>query len=400
MPVKVLTVTELNNFIKRLFDSNSILKHISVEGEISNMVRASSGHYYFSLKDLNSEIRCIMWRSVAEKLKFSPRDGLNVKVNGAVSVYAQKGSYSIILTSMQPAGVGTLYQILQNRIEELREKGYFNQELKKAIPTDIKKVGVVTSETGAVIHDIITTIKRRNPLIDIVLVPSSIQGENAVPEIVKGIEQLDKLDDIDVIIVGRGGGSIEDLWAFNELEVAEAIFKASKPIISSVGHETDTTISDLVADLRVPTPTAAAEMVSYGYTEIIYALNNLNSSMFNSVVNKYNYLANRVNNLSNLIKSLNPETQIVQMQFKVDELDFKVKNLMNRKVDSISTKLELLKQKITLLNPTSILKRGFTIVTDDNNKLIKNLTEAKEYKDLTINFYDGKLDVVVENNGK
>ncbi len=391
MPRRILSVSELNNYIKTIIDSNSILRRVSVEGEISNMTRASSGHYYFSLKDQNSEIRCIMWRSTATQLKFNPADGMNVKVNGAVQVYSQRGTYSIILTSMQPAGIGTLYQIFTDRVKKLESKGFFNKELKKEIPENIKRVGVVTSETGAVIHDIITTIKRRNPLIEILLVPAVVQGEGAKESVAKGIKKLNEMEDIDVIIVGRGGGSLEDLWAFNEEEVANAIFNSKKPVISSVGHETDVTISDLVADLRAPTPTAAAEFVSNDFADLVNILVNLDSKVTELIVNKYNNMVQEVNRFENRIQYLNPENKITSLQFKVDELDLKLNNSIKNKLNWYTNKLENLELQIKLLNPTYLLEKGYAMVTDKQEQIITTKAQADKKEELIIHFHDGNV---------
>ncbi len=398
MPARVYSVSELNGFIQRLFESNSFLKRVSVEGEISNLTRASSGHLYFSLKDSNSEIRCIMWRSTAQRLKFNISDGMNVKVSGAVQVYAQRGQYSIIVSSMQAAGIGTLYQIYTQRLEELNKQGYFNPELKQPLPEQIKTVGVVTSETGAVIHDIITTIKRLDPTLEILLVPAAVQGEEAKESIVSGIEILNDIDRVDVIIVGRGGGSIEDLWAFNELEVAEAIHNSKKPVISSVGHETDVTISDMVADLRAPTPTAAAEIVSFGYSNNINCLENLTSRIIGSILDKYNKDVDRLNRLTELIRRSNPENKLTGYQFKLDELDLKIHSAIEKKLSAYENRLEALKLKTELLNPSSILERGYVIVTNDKGKLVKTTKQAKQDHSLNLHFYDGIQHVVTEDN--
>lgn len=393
-PDIIRSVSEVNNFIKTVIDNNVFLKHISVQGEISNLTRASSGHYYFSLKDSQSEIRCIMWKSTASRLKFKLEDGQNVKITGSVEVYAPKGTYNLQVNSIKPAGIGDLYQIYVKRLQDLKDKGYFDQEFKKELPETIKTVGVVTSETGAVIHDIITTIKRRNPGLNIVLVPSIVQGDGAAESIAEGIERLNQRDDIDAIIVGRGGGSLEDLWAFNEIEVADAIFKSKIPIVSSVGHETDITISDMVADLRAPTPTAAAEFVSYGYVEQKALLSSLLQTLINSIVNIYNAKVNSLNQLEFKLKQLNPKNIIINYQYKIDELDFKLNSIIEQILNKYRVKLDSLSIKLELLNPKFMLDRGFVMVTDKENQLVTSKEQAIQQKELLLHFYDG--DVLTE----
>lgn len=396
MASRILTVTELNQFIKRVFESNSILRRVEVEGEISSLKRASSGHYYFTLKDSQCEIHCNLWRSVAAKLRFQLQDGLQVKVSGSVEAYPQRGSYSIIVNKIEPAGIGSLYMLYQNYLRDLNEKGWLKEELKKALPENIKKVGIVTSETGAVIHDILTTIRRRNPLLEIQLVPALVQGEGAAESIAAGIEQLNKNNEVDVIIVGRGGGSMEDLWAFNEPAVAEAIFNSEIPVISAVGHETDVLISDFVADLRAPTPTAAAEFVSNDFIRVQNWLELIGSEMYQSLVNNYNSKLNRITEIKRRLLLLSPESKLVQNQFKVDELDVRMQNLIERKISTLKNKVDSLKLRIELLNPKFMFERGFTMVTNNENEIVRSAEQAKKDKTLTIHFKDGNVTTEVK----
>lgn len=398
MPARILTVSEINNFIKRLFEQNSILKRVSVEGEISNLTRASSGHYYFSLKDPSSEIRCILWRSSAQRLRFLPEDGLKVKVTGSVEVYAQRGTYSIIISSLEPSGVGSLYMLYQKYLESLKEKGWLEQELKKELPEQIKRVGVVTSETGAVIHDIITTIKRRNPLLEVVLVPALVQGEGSAQSVAQGIKQLNETGDVDVIIVGRGGGSMEDLWSFNEPEVAQAIHESNLPIISAVGHETDVTISDFVADLRAPTPTAAAEYVSGGLIQTVNQINALSDKMTHSLVNLYNIAVTRLDRAKQRIIVSSPESQLKQIQLRIDELDMRMRSVMERKIERLTARVEALKTKIELLNPRFMFDRGYAMITNKDDVIVRSTEEAYKDKDLILHFADGNVEAVVKEN--
>lgn len=395
MASRILTVTELNQFIKRVFESNSILRRVEVEGEISSLKKASSGHYYFTLKDNQCEIHCNLWRSVAAKLRFQLQDGLQVKVSGSVEAYPQRGSYSIIVNKIEPAGIGSLYMLYQNYLREINEKGWLREELKKELPENIKRVGIVTSETGAVIHDILTTIRRRNPLLEIQLVPALVQGEGSAESIAAGIEQLNQNAEVDVIIIGRGGGSMEDLWAFNEPVVAEAIYNSEIPIISAVGHETDVLISDFVADLRAPTPTAAAEFVSNDFIRIQNMLELIGSEMYQSLVNLYNSKNNRLTEAKRRLLMVSPESKLVQNQFKVDELDIRIQTLIEKKISFLKNRVDSLKLRIELLNPKFMFDRGFTMVTNEDNEIVRTVEQAKKDKLLTIHFMDGKVNTEV-----
>ena len=255
----LVSVTQLNEYVRRTLASDPMLRGLSLRGEISNFKRHTSGHLYFSLKDENARIACVMFRQHAFGLRMQPRDGMRVVLDGAVSLYAQGGQYQFYAESMRPDGVGDLYLRFEQLKAELEREGLFDPSLKKPLPLLPRTVGVVTSPTGAAVRDIVSVSSRRNPGVHLLLCPASVQGDSAAGEIVRAIKTLDRLPEVDVIIVGRGGGSIEELWAFNEEAVARAIFACRTPVVSAVGHETDFTIADFVADLRAPTPSAAAE---------------------------------------------------------------------------------------------------------------------------------------------
>lgn len=396
MAGKILSVTDVNHYIGRLIDSDSILRRVSVAGEISNLTVAASGHCYFSLKDEGSEIRCILWSSSARRLSFKLKNGLSVTVTGSVQVYGQRGTYSIILTGIKPAGTGTLYQIYLDRIKELEEKGYFSPHRKQPLPEVIHTVGVVTSETGAVIHDIITTIKRRNPLIEILLAPALVQGEGAGASIAEGIRRLNEDATSDVIIVGRGGGSIEDLWAFNELEVAEALYTSRIPVISAVGHETDTTIADFVADMRAPTPTAAAEFVSLGMTEIRDRLDALSGFMSARVVELYNTALQRLTTTERFITRSSPERRLTQARLRVDDFDRRLQAAERARLSALKNRLDTLSARLKLLDPAYLLGRGYTIVTDSAGSVVTSAAQARAAGALVLRFGDGDVSAEVK----
>src|SRR5690625_4337323 len=258
---RYLTVTALTKYIKRQFDRDAVLNDVWIRGELSNFKHHSRGHMYFTLKDEQSRLQAVMFASNNRHLKFQPESGMNVLIKGYVSVYEPYGQYQLYVTDIQPDGTGALYLAYEQLKEKLRKKGYFSEERKRTIPIYPKHIGIVTSSTGAAIRDILTTLKRRYPIAKTTLIPATVQGDQAAPSIKQAIERANALNMFDVLIVGRGGGSLEELWGFNEEQVADAIYNSNIPVVSAVGHETDTTISDLVADLRAPTPTAAAELV-------------------------------------------------------------------------------------------------------------------------------------------
>lgn len=389
------SVSQVDRLIKTLLTSNSLLKNVSISGEISNFKWHSSGHLYFSLKDENAQIRCVMFRSSAAHLKFLPSDGMQVTARGRIDFFEKNGSVQLYVNSMVPNGIGELYQAFEEMKQLLGQRGWFDQDKKKPLPNKITKVGIVTSSTGAAVRDMISVISRRDPFIDIVIVPALVQGTDAAESIASGIRILDERNDIDVIIVGRGGGSIEDLWAFNEMAVAEAIHNAEKIVISAVGHETDFTISDFTADLRAPTPSVAGELVSEGG---IYRRTYL-AELFRQIENSVNQmLSDKRRNLNQLIHEctlLNPINQIHDQQLKLDYFTDRIvagyKNILNQQ----RSNLNRIDEKINVLNPQNILKRGYVIVEDRNHTIISDSKTACQKKELTLTFSDGSVDATV-----
>ena len=292
-----LTVTELNSYIKRIFDSDRLLGAITVKGEISNLTNHRSGHIYFSLKDEGGQVKAVMFRSYAEKLKFMPEDGMKVIVRCSVSVYPQSGIYQLYVTSMQPDGIGALYLAYEQLKARLEAEGLFSSEFKKEIPAIPERIGVITSPTGAAVRDIINVIGRRFPLAKIYLYPSLVQGDGADGNLIAALDYFDKTKLVDVIIIGRGGGSIEDLWAFNSEWLARKIFECSIPVISAVGHETDFTICDFVSDLRAPTPSAAAELAVPDIRELFLRIDTAAERCAGALIRKIERAEDRLNDI-------------------------------------------------------------------------------------------------------
>lgn len=415
-----LTVSDLNNYIKTIFDRDEFLNFVCIKGEISNLKFHTRGHLYFSLKDENSKINAVMFNYQGAGLNFIPKDGMNVEVRGKVNVFVAGGNYQINVTSMREDGIGNLYILFEELKKKLSQEGLFEEGIKKKLPRIPKKVGVITASTGAAVKDIISTINRRFPLTEIILFPTLVQGEGAKTNIVKMIENADN-SDVDVIILGRGGGSIEDLWAFNEEIVARAIHNCSKPIVSAVGHEIDYTISDFVADLRAPTPTAAAELVVPNQLEISRYLSDYKSRIisvltkklgtYEETIKKYknNYILNNPlslyekeeqkldNLLEKLITTIKHRLEIEPN--KIQNIKEKLYNLSSRKIENNTSKIENIKIKLELLNPENVLKKGYSL-TLINDKIIKSINDIEEDSIIITKIKDGTITSKVrETNG-
>lgn len=434
-----LTVSALTQYIKRKFDVDPYLHRVYVVGEISNFRLRVNGHQYFSIKDEQAKINVIMFKSAFAKVKFQPEEGMRVIVSGRISVYLGNGSYQLYVDSMQPDGVGALYQAYEQLKAKLDKEGLFKAP-KQAIPRFPKKIAVVTSRSGAVIRDIITTVKRRYPIVQLVLFPVAVQGNEAAPNIAAQIKFINTLPNFDTIILGRGGGSIEDLWPFNEEVVARAIFESRIPTISSVGHETDTTIADLVADVRAATPTAAAELATPVLTDVltdlqktelrvINAFKNIlkikqqqarqleNSYIFQEPQRLYEgyvqnvdqlaerlrnaqkqYLADRSAELVKLQHRLlvnNPQNQVDLATQKVGYLREQLLSVITRRFTQSQTQMQKLVAALDNLSPLRIMSRGYTYVT--KNEQVVNSVEKLSVNDaIKLNFSDGSADAIIK----
>ncbi len=378
---KYLTVTQINKYIKYRLDTDDNLKLVYLKGEISNFKNHTTGHFYFTLKDENSRILAVMFRNNASRINFVPRDGSNVLVVGRISCYEANGNYQIYVEEMIEDGIGNLYLEFEKLKKKLGELGYFDESLKKPIPRFPKRIGVITASTGAAIRDIITTINRRYSLVEVILFPCLVQGENAKEDIVKNIKLADSMD-LDTLIVGRGGGSIEDLWAFNEEIVAKAIYEAKTPIISAVGHEIDFTISDFVSDLRAPTPTAAAELAVPNTIDLINNIKQLELRLTKSISNKLELNKNRLEAVLNSYIMKNPSTLYEAKIQSLDNLIDKMIIYTNNIFESKSFRYVSLLDKLEALNPIKTLKRGYSI-TRVEDKVITDIKKIK--KDMIIN---------------
>jgi exodeoxyribonuclease VII large subunit len=392
----IFTVKEVNNYIKSIFDHDVILSSVSIKGEISNYKLHSSGHAYFTLKDNDSKMKCVMFKGSASKLKFMPEDGMAVVVHGYLSVYERDGQYQLYAEGMMPDGVGALYKAYEQLKTKLIALGYFDEANKKPLPYLPKTVGIVTSGTGAAVRDIISIIRRRNPLVNIILYPVQVQGEVASKEIAQGIEFFNQKQNVDVIIIGRGGGSIEELWAFNEEVTAHAIFNSTIPIVSAVGHETDFTIADFVADLRAATPSAAAELVVPDkhalvsrVNQSIYMLNNYMTKYLQEKRYKIEYISK-----GNAFRQI--EQKIHSLMQTVDVCNKSMNYSMLQILMSNKTRLIMNIEKLDILNPASVLLRGYSS-TSRSGKIITSVKQLTIGDKIQVEFKDGSVSAEINN---
>ena len=395
----VYTVTQINSYIKNMFRQDFVLNHVFVKGEISNCKYHTSGHIYFTLKDESGTLSIVMFASNAAKLDFALQNGMQVEIEGRIDVYERDGKYQLYASKIKMNGEGDLHKKYEQLKKYFEEMGYFSKDYKRPIPRYAKKIGVVTAKTGAAVHDIITISKRRNPYISIYLYPALVQGENAKYSIVDGIQKLDELG-LDVIIVGRGGGSIEDLWAFNEEIVEEAIFAAKTPIISAVGHETDFTIADFVADMRASTPSAAAELAVCDISVVENVIEQYNyriNNIFTREVEKYRQL---VNNYELRIKYLNPVNQVNEKrQIAAQYLD-KLDNLMKNRLTKYKNNLSLFASRLEGVSPVNRLGQGYSYTENAEGKNISSIKDVAENDIIKTYVKDGVVSSRVEKADK
>lgn len=389
MKIKTLSVSEVNNYIKKSLDNDFILRNLSVKGEISNIKYHSSGHVYFSLKDEFGKINCVMFRSYAEKLKEKFKDGTKVVVSASCSIYPKDASLQLYCTEIQKEGLGELHLKFEELKNKLAKEGYFDDEHKKQIPSFVTRVGVVTSETGAVIQDIINVTKNRSSLVDIVLYPSPVQGHGAFKTIIEGIKYFNNDKSIDVIIIGRGGGSLEELWNFNEEELAIEIFKSKVPIISAVGHEVDFTIADFVSDKRASTPSQAAELAVPLESSLYYQLDILSKDLKRNISSKLTIEKDKLTSLKERLRLNSPRVKILNSYTEVDKLKEALSKEISKKI--YDKKQELANYKILLEahNPVNILSRGYSIIQNKDGKVLSSIEDLKSTKELKVNLKDG-----------
>ena len=398
MKIKTLSVSELNSYIKKILDNDFILNNLSVKGEISNLKYHSSGHIYFSLKDDSGKINCIMFKNKAYELAFNLEDGMNVIVRGKVSAYEANGTFQIYCNEIEKEGLGDLYIRYEQLKKKLELQGYFDLANKKPIPKEPVAIGIVTSSTGAAIEDIKNVIRRRNRFVDLFLYPAQVQGKGAFKSIIDGIRYFNNKKNVDLIIVGRGGGSIEELWNFNEEALAEEIFHSEIPIISAVGHEVDYTIADFVADLRASTPSQAGELAVPLDSEIYFTISEYENYLNKYMIERFNDEKSKINNFSKILSLNSPMNKVVNSYLEVEKVKEKLDSLLNKKIALEKQKLISLNNVLQAHSPLNILSKGYAIIEDENGKIIKSkdfFDEKKKIKDFNkdmnvkINLSDG-----------
>ena len=394
--MKEYTVSRLNNYIKNLISSDYILRNVTVIGEISDCKYHSMGHIYFTIKDEESSVPCVMFKGKRERgLRFKMETGQQIRVSGSIEVYERDGRYQLYANNIVLAAdeKGKLFEEYEKLKNKLYEEGLFDFEVKKPIPEHPKKVGIVTASTGAAIQDIINVSRRRNPYVQLYLYPAKVQGEGAAASIVKGIEKLDTMG-LDTIIIGRGGGSIEDLWAFNEEILARAIYAAKTPIISGTGHEIDNTIADYVADLRAPTPSAAAELAIDNVMETLTRVRRGRAELDNTFRLKYRETVHRLENLKNGLDKLSPEKLLNDNQMRLSMISDRLTRAMQDKFTSVKNRFMIDLERLNGLSPTAKLINGFGYISE-GDKPVTGVDDVKQGDDITVTVHDGRIEAKV-----
>ncbi len=390
----IFSVSDLNEYIKSLFENNRTLSSVSVRGEISNFVNHRSGHLYFSIKDADGQIRAVMFRSKAMSLKFIPESGMKVIVHGSVTVYPRDGSYQIYVSSMQPDGIGALYLAYEQMKARLAEEGLFDEEHKKPIPEIPSRIGVITSPTGAAVRDIINVTGRRFPQAEVYVYPALVQGEGAEESLIRALDYLDRSRLCDVIILGRGGGSIEDLWAFNSEKLARRIYEATVPIISAVGHETDFTICDFVADMRAPTPSAAAELAVPDCRELMMRLDSYDERLARALVTRLERAREKLEHLSDVTGKYTVKNLVATRRDEVDRLTDMATLMIMSRIGKARDNLAALAGKADALSPLSILSRGYS-VAEKGGRVIRSVSELNAGDGFDLIMSDGTIRATV-----
>lgn len=390
-PPGAMTVADLTRYLRELLESDMLLQDLWVQGEVSNFSRPSSGHLYFTLKDSSASLRCVMWRSAAARQVQLPAEGQAVEVHGYVSIYDVGGQYQLYADIIRPLGEGLLYQEFLRLKARLEAEGIFDPERKRPLPAWPNRIGIITSPTGAAFRDILNTLARRYPLAEVILAPTPVQGVEAPPGIISALEALNRLVKPDVILLGRGGGSLEDLWAFNDEGVVRAIATSQAPVITGIGHETDFTLSDFAADLHAPTPTAAAELATPNRTDLQTDLSEQSQSLARATSAVLDELRWEMSNLANRLSLVSPQSRLRSDQQRLDEFDHRIKTALAHRMEIERTRLNSLSQHLDSLNPIAILERGFAIVSRDDGVRVFSTSQVKPGNQVKIRVSDGDL---------
>lgn len=395
MAESIYSVRQVNTYIKNMFTQDYLLHRISVKGEVSNLKYHSSGHIYFTLKDESGTLSCVMFAGSRRGLTFQMENGNQLVVSGSVNVYERDGKYQLYAQQIRLQGNGTLYERFERLKKELEEMGMFAPEYKQPVPKYIRTLGVVTAPTGAAVRDILQITKRRNPYVQVILYPALVQGEGAAQSIVKGIQTLDAYG-VDVMIVGRGGGSIEDLWAFNEEMVARAIFECRTPVVSAVGHETDTTIADFTADLRAPTPSAAAELCVFDYHEAMQRREQHILTLRSGIRQRLRECRQRREYLRMRLELLGPKQQLLEQQQRHAELEETLQRAMQERLGRYQYRQEFLNRRLEGLSPLLKLRQGYGYIRTEGGQTLRSVRQVQQGDALRVQIADGTLNTVVQ----
>lgn len=396
--MQTFSVRDLTTYIHNLFDADDTLSSVWVQGEVSNLTKARSGHWYFSIKDADAQLKCVMFRSAAQYVKVDVKAGDEILVHGRVSVYDARGEYQLYADQIEPiGGVGDLYRQFEELKAKLEAEGLFAQERKRVIPAFPKQIGIVTSPTAAAYQDMQNVLRRRFPMVEVILSPALVQGKDAPLQIVQAIQRLNQFTDVDVIIVSRGGGSIEDLWCFNDERVARAIIASEIPIISGVGHEIDFTIADFVADLRAPTPSSAAEVATPNQDDLLVDLDRLTMDLNAIYASMLDKKKNQLGQIQQRLRYATPRTPITSAQTKISDLDARLERAMTQHLSRLKERLSAKQDSLESANPSAILKRGYAIVTDENGTIIRSADDVNADDKLSIQLHDSSINVKVDD---
>jgi exodeoxyribonuclease VII large subunit len=389
------TVTELTHYIKDLIDLDPELQDVRLTGEISNFSRASSGHLYFTLKDAGAVISCVMWRSAATQLAWQPGQGMAVLAHGRVSVYPARGSYQLYVDQLRPAGLGDLHTLFEQLRDRLRAEGLFDLERKQPLPQFPRVLGVITSPRAAALRDVLNVLRRRYPLVQVLLAPTLVQGEGAPPQIVAALQALDARDDVDLILLVRGGGSLEELWAFNDERVARAIAACRHPVVSGVGHETDFTIADFVADVRAPTPSAAAELSVPDQADLRQRIGAWATQITSSIARQFGQMRQALDGQQQALQRLSPQARVDAHRQQVDDWTRQAGRALTHTLTLRRTGLAGLRARLETLSPLATLERGYAIVRRvDTDAVVRRVDQVCAGDDLSIRVSDGEFDAV------
>ncbi len=393
------TVTELTRYLRQVLESDSALQDVWVQGEVSNFSRPSSGHLYFTLKDSKSSLRCVVWKTDALRLRMTLQDGMAVEAHGTISVYEVGGQYQLYVNLIKPIGEGALYQEFLRLKALLEAEGLFDPSHKRPIPDMPRRIGIITSPTGAALRDMLNTLRRRLPLAEVILAPSPVQGDEAPARLAAALHNLNLKVNLDVILLARGGGSIEDLWAFNDERVVRAVAASQVPVISGVGHETDFTLTDFAADLRAPTPTAAAELATpITVDDLKYAVGQAEDRLLESVQSMLERQRSNLGTLNFRLRQFSPARRLQTDRQRVDEMNHRIETAIRHRLELSLLRVQALGQRLKALNPLEVLRRGYAVVNRSRDgKLVHSVKQVKRGDDLRVRVTDGTFEVNVAN---